>query len=135
MTYYEKENLREDILILKYLNQLMIDKGVSHEEYLKKLEKHKKRIRRNLKNIYERDEEREMIFHAAEDGTSWIKKEWYDSYFTDEEKEDYIESNWITINSAYDCTALPYTQSISIFNIDTSFGKRAVVYHSIGLDV
>ena len=135
MTCYEKENLREDISILKCLAKWMLDKGVPREEYLNKLEKHKKRIRQKLKEIYERDEQKEIVFGCDKHGEGWIVKEWYDSPFTDEEKQEYIESNWRTIHSLYDCTALPYTRWISIFNVDTSFGKRAVVYHAIGLDV
>ena len=135
MTWYEKENLREDIAILKCLEQWLLDKGVTREERLHKLEKHKKRIRQKMKDIYERDEESEIIFHAAEDGTSWIEKEWYSEPFTEEEKEEYIDARWQRIHSMFDCTGLQFTRWIEIFNVDTSFGKRAVVYHAKGLDV
>ena len=135
MTYREKEELRGDIAILKVLEKWMIEKGIPRDEYLKKLEKHKKRIRQKLKDIYERDENNEIVFGADEYGEGWIEKEWYDSPFTEEEKEEYIENNWRRIHSAFDCTGQSFTRWISIFNIDTSFGKRAVVYHAMGLDV
>lgn len=135
MTYYEKENLREDITILKYLEQWLLEKGIPREERLHKLEKHKKRIRQKMKDIYKRDEESEIIFHAAEDGTGWIEKEWYSEPFTDEEKEEYIDMRWQRIHCPWDCTGLAFTRWIEIFNVDTSFGKCAVVYHAKGLDV
>ena len=135
MTYREKERIREDIWILRELEKILIEKGVPRRQCLEKLEKHKRRIRQTLKDIYERDEQKEIVFGCDEYGESWIVKEWYDCPFTEEDKKEYIESEWIRINSPFDCTGLGFTRWIRIFNVDTSFGKRAVVYHAIGLDV
>ena len=66
MTWHEKEKLREDITILRILAKWMLDNHVPRDEYLKKLEKHKKRIRQELKDIYERDEQKEIVFCADE---------------------------------------------------------------------
>ena len=137
MTYCEKEKLREDISFLKLIEDYYNTKrpDLTHQQKLKALEKTKKRIRQELKDIYEREEQKEIVIGADECGESWIIKEWYDSHFTEEDKKDYIESNWRRINCAWDCTGLSFTRWISIFNVDTSFGKQAVVYHAIGLDV
>ena len=137
MTYYEKETLRKDISIFKFIEDYYNTKrpDLTRQQKLKALEKTKKRIRNKLKEIYERDEQKEIVFGADEYGEGWIVKEWYDSPFTEKEKQEYIESEWIRINCPWDCTGQSFTRWISIFNVDTSFGKRAVVYHAIGLDV
>ena len=135
MTWEEKENLREDICLSRELMKWLIDKGTPRKECLRKLEKHKRRIRQEMKNIYERDKEKEIVVKCDEDGTGWIVKEWYDSPFSKEEKEEYIKNNWHHIHSMFDCTGLVFTRWICIFNIETSFGARAVVYHAKGLDV
>lgn len=137
MTYYEKEDLRNEISILRAItNYLMTERpDLTHEQVLKATEKYKRQIRQKLSNIYKRDAESEIIIGCDEDGEGWIVKEWYNSPFTEEDMEEYIEDNWQRINSPFDCTGLAFTRWIHIFNVETSFGAKAVVYHAKGLDV
>ena len=137
MTYYEKEELRNDISILRAITHwLETEKPeLTHKQILKATENQKKRIRQKMANIYKRDEIDEVVIGCDEDGTGWIVKEWYDCPFSEEDKKEYIEDNWQRINSMYDCTGLAFTRWIEIFNVETSFGARAVVYHAKGLDV
>lgn len=137
MNWREKEDLRSEISILRVITHWLETQrpDLTHEQVLKAIEKHKKRIREKRANIYKRDEEREIIIQYDKDGEGWITKEWYDFTFTDEEKKEYIEDHWQRINCAWDCTGLVFTRWISIFNVETSFGGRSVVYHAKGLDV
>ena len=135
MTWNEKQSLREDILLLKQLERWLLENGTPHKESLDKLADYKRRIRQKLKDIYARDEEREIVICVDEHGDGYIIKEWYDKPFSDEDKKEYAENNCMHIHSAFDCTGLSFTKYIRIFNVETSFGARAVIYHAIGRDV
>lgn len=137
MTYREKEDLRSDISILREIIQYFETERpeLTRRQILEATAKQKRRIREKMANIYTRDEMAEIIVHVDEDGEGWIIKEWYDCPFTEEDKKEYMEWNWQRINSPYDCTGLAFTQWIEIFNVETSFGAKAVVYHAKGLDV
>lgn len=72
---------------------------------------------------------------VKEDNDGYVEKQFFDHPFTDEEKRRFEEDNRIYTGCAYDCSGRPFTRWIEIFNIETSFGAKSVVYHSIGYDV
>lgn len=135
MTNKERERLRADISLLREVTEMLILQGTPRREYLEKLKDYKKSIRSRMNQIYIRDEEQKEIVQYEEDGSGWIEKEWYDFHFTNEDKEEYIEANWHHTNCAFDCTGRVFTGWISIFNVETSFGAKSVVYHAKRLDV
>lgn len=135
MTYNEKQSLREDIQLSRQLERWLLENGNTRKECLDKLADYKRRIRCKLKDICDRDEEKEIIIHADEHGDGYIIKEWYSKPFSNEEKQEYVQNNWVHIHSAFDCTGLKFTGWIRIFNVETSFGAKSVVYHAIGRDV
>lgn len=137
MTYYEKEEIRKEISLLREITRYLMTErpDLTQKQVLEATKKYKRQIRQKIASIYKRDEENEIIICCDEDGEGWIVKEWYDCPFTEEDKKEYIEDNWQHIYSMYDCTGLAFTRWIEIFNVETSFGGRAVVYHAKGLDV
>ncbi len=58
-------------------------------------------------------------------------KRFFPFYFTEEEKEEFIDDHWRRIYSLYDCTGQWFTRSIDFFK--TKNGTW--VYHFMGLDV
>lgn len=101
----------------------------------------KKRLRiaesfkREVRQRNKQSEEDKIHFGWDYDGG--YTKEFFDEPFTEEEKEEYRDANWIRINSPLDCTGLTFTHAIYIFNLKepNSFGARSVVYHWMGRDV
>ena len=68
----------------------------------------------------------------SDDGESfWEKRLFPEARWADDEIEEYIESEWIYIRSAYDCTGKVFTWRISVFNTP----KGVVAYHFYALDV
>ena len=122
--------LREKI---KLINEIMKVNDFTHERKLDFVKEMKKEVRKALK----KERNSSISRHFSEDGESCYIKEWYNSPFTDQEKYEYMENEWIRIYSPYDCTGKWFTQSIRICNLKepNSFGARSVVYHFMGLDV
>ena len=132
MTYYEKEELRKEISLLRSLLTMEIGRPISRQQRLKSVESFKKSIREKIRH-YNGDTDFEC--HYSEDGESCWYKQFYDEPFTEEEKKEFIEENWVHIYSLYDCTGKWFTRYIVVCNVNTSFGAKSVVYHALGLDV
>lgn len=132
MNYYEKEELRKDISLLRTLLTMELETPLSRQQRLKMVEPFKKIVREKIKK-YNADSDFEC--HYSEDGESCWYKEFYNEPFTEEEKREFIEENWQHIYSPYDCTGQWFTRYIVICNVNTSFGAKSVVYHVLGLDV
>ena len=96
----------------------------------------KKEIRQCMKPL-NTDPFEETYHYKDEYGESYYIKEFFDEHFTDEDKKEFIESQWRNIYSTYDCTGKSFTTSIRIFNLKepNSFGAKSVVYHFLSLDV
>ena len=61
---------------------------------------------------------------------SWIEKTIYPYEFTMEEIEEYVEENWTSIYSAYDCTGKTFTRDIRCFPVN----GKTIVYHFKAID-
>ena len=131
MRWDQKEELRQEISLLKALMEIKSDKEVPRQQRLKSVESFKKRVREKLKRYNSIVDE----IHYSEDGESCWYKEWFDYPFTEEDKREFVEDNWIHINLPWSPTGKWFTSYIAVCNVETSFGARAVVYHFMGLDV
>lgn len=80
------------------------------------------------KNMYENFNK--SFINPSSSFDSWIEKEVYLFEFTKEEIESYIEDNFITICSAYDCTGKVFTRRIKIFPVQ----GKTIVYHFKSID-
>ena len=122
--------------LYRTINFIMNDCDIAEmprEKRLKIAESFKREVRQRNKH----SEEDVIHFGGKNYGDSFYSKEFFDQPFTEEEKEEYIDSNWIRINSPLDCTGLKFTNAIYIFNFKepNGIGARSVVYHWYGLDV
>jgi hypothetical protein len=131
MTYYEKEEIRNEISLLKALMEIKVEKEVSRQQRLKSVENFKKRVREKIKRYNNREDN----IHYNEDGESCWWKEYFNEPFTEEEKREFIEDSWQHINLPWSPTGQWFTSHIAVCNVETSFGAKAVVYHFMGLDV
>ena len=61
----------------------------------------------------------------------YISKKFFPYHFDQMEKENFIDSHWISINSPYDCTGRAFTVSIDMYEIDGG----TWVYHRKALDI
>ena len=106
------------------------------EKRLKGLEQTKRELRKMLRPL-KVDPFEETIHYRDEYGDSYYIKEFFDVPFTEEEKKEFIESQWQRICSPYDCTGLCFSTSIRICNFKepNSFGAMSVVYHFLSRDV
>ena len=132
MRWDQKEELRQEISLLRELMTIQI-KGYnpSYKQRLKSVENLKKRVREKLKQYNRIVDE----IHYSEDGERCWYKEWFNHPFTEEDKREFIEDNWIHINAPWSPTGRWFTSHIAVCNIETSFGAKSVVYHFMGLDV
>jgi hypothetical protein len=127
----EKEEIRKDISLLRSLIDLEIeDYGISFNQHLKSIVGLKKLIRKKLADYNNRTDDR----HFNSDGESFYYKEWFDYPFTEEDKQEFIEDNWVSINLPWSPTGKWFTSHIAVCNVETSFGKKAVAYHFMSLD-
>lgn len=106
------------------------------EKRLKSLEYTKRELRKMLKQT-NTDPFKETYHYRDESGESYYIKEFFNFNFTEEDKEEFIESQWQRIHSPFDCTGRSFTTSIRICNFKepNSFGAKSVVYHFLSLDV
>lgn len=68
-----------------------------------------------------------------DDGTSWIVKEWFDYVFNEDDIEEYVKSEWMCVDSWYDCTGETFTRFIKIFPLPKA--NKTIVYHGKGWDI
>lgn len=130
MRWDQKEELRKEISLIRELMNIQVDGyNPSRQQRLKSVEGFKKRIREKLKRYNEADD-----IHYSEDGESYWYKEWFDSPFTEEEKREFVEDNWVHINLPWSPTGQWFTSHIAVCNVETSFGAKAVAYHFMSLD-
>lgn len=120
----------------EFINEAMEMTEFPLERRLKILEKTKRYLRKSLRPL-NTNPFSETYHYRDEYGESYYIKEFFDEYFTEEEKEEFIEDQWRRIYSPYDCTGLAFTTSIRICNFKepNSFGAKSVVYHFLSLDV
>ena len=132
MTWYEKNELRKDYEWLYALLTLEVpNHEISYDKKLKMTEPVKRKIRENLK-IYNN---REDNIHYSEDGESCWWKEYFDSTFTEEEKQEFIEDRWVHIYEPWSPTGKWFTRHIAVCNLNGSENGKAVAYFFMGLDV
>ena len=130
----EKEDIRTDISLLRELMNLEIDGyNISRQQHMKSVEGLKKLVRNKLAQYNKRKEE-ENNMHYSSDGESCYYKIWFDSHFTEEEKREYIEDNWVHVNYPWSPTGLWFTSHIVVCNVNGSENGKAVAYHFMGLD-
>ena len=134
MTWYERDELKRDYEWLHDIMTLEI-KGceIPLEKRLKLAESYKHIIREKLKRDNNRKAEDNI--HYSEDGESCWYKRYYDTPFTEEEKQEFIEDNWVHINLPWSPTGKWFTRHIAVCNVNTSFGAKSVAYFFMGLDV
>ena len=131
MRWDQKEELRNEISLIRELMNIQVEGyNPSRQQRLKSVESFKKRIREKLKRYNEVDD-----IHYSEDGESYYYKEWFDYPFTEEDKQEFIEDNWVHINAPWSPTGRWFTSHIAVCNVETSFGAKAVAYHFMSLDV
>lgn len=127
---------RERMSLYHIAERILREEGKTTEAncYAKKLHDLKLQYR------YEyRDEEREnanspcVILNSGytSDYTSFVKSIFPGTHFTEEEKREYINEEWMHINSPYDCTGRWFTIDIKIFDRP----EGTLVYHIKGLDI
>lgn len=133
MTYYEKEELRSEISLIRELINIQVEGyNPPRKQRLESVAKFKKKIREKLKYYNNREEDER---HYTSDGEGYYYKKWFDEPFTEEEKREYIKDSWEHINLPWSPTGQWYTQDILIHNVETSFGAKAVAYIFMSLDV
>lgn len=131
MTYREKEEIRNEISLIRELMNIQVEgHNPSRQQRLKSVESFKKRVREKLKRYNEIIDD----IHYSDDGESYWYKEWFDEPFTEEEKREFVEGNWIHINLPWSPTGQWFTSHIAVCNVETSFGAKAVAYHFMSLD-
>lgn len=132
MTYYEKEELRTDISLLRSFMNLEIEGyNISHQQHLKSVVGLKKLIRKKLAEYNNRTDDR----HYTSDGEGYYYKKWFNEPFTEEEKREYIEDSWEHINLPWSPTGQWFTRDIIVCNVNGSKNGAAVAYIFMGLDV
>ena len=130
MRWDQKEELRKEISLIRELMNIQVDGyNPSRQQRLKSVEGFKKRIREKLKRYNEADD-----IHYSEDGESYWYKEWFDSPFTEEEKREFVEDNWVHINLPWSPTGQWFTRHIEVCNVNGSENGKAVAYIFMGLD-
>ena len=99
--------------------------------------KETKREIRRLMTPLNTDPFEETYHYRDNNYDSYYIKEFFDSAFTEKDKEEFIEDQWRRIYSPYDCTGLAFTTSIHICNFKepNSFGAMSCVYHFLSYDV
>lgn len=113
-----------------WIHFIMKQTDLARKQKLEMLKDSKHKVRAINKKI-----ETNVINGGSNNIDSYWYKEYFDYAFTEEEKETFIEENWIRIpNSPYDCTARWFTSRICVFNVESSYGK-AVAYHFMNCDV
>lgn len=131
MRWDEKEEIRKDISLLRSLMNLEIEGyDISRKQHLKSVEGLKKLIRKKLADYNKRTDDR----HYTSDGESFYYKEWFDYPFTEEDKREFIEDNWVSINLPWSPTGKWFTSHISVCNVNSSKNGKAVAYHFMSLD-
>lgn len=83
------------------------------------------------KRKYTLTDDDKWVYLGYGDFDSYAKKRFFNSFFTDEEWEEFVDCEWIYTGCAFDCSGRPFT--ISIDRYKTTNGTW--VYHWIGLDV
>lgn len=93
------------------------------------------KVKREIREILNKEPHGDDKFIVNGGGTydeGWTKYFYPDEHWTEEEKSDFTESNWIHMRpSQYDCTGQLFTWNISIFDVPNG----TVVYHQYALDV
>lgn len=119
-----------------FVRWIMEDSNFTLEQKLRATKDIKRDIRRIMKPLNTNPFD-ETYHYRDEYGDSCYTKEFFEYPFTDEEKEKFIENQWQTIHSAYDCTGLMFSTSIRICNFKepNSFGAMSCVYHFMSRDV
>lgn len=131
MTYYEKEELRSEISLLRELMNIQVEGfNPPRKQRLESVAKFKRKLRDKIKH-YNREDER----HYTSDGEGYYYKKWFDEPFTEEGKREFIKDNWVHINAPWSPTGQWFTSHIAVCNVETSFGAKAVAYIFMGLDV
>ena len=113
------------------INMIMKLEDFSLKDRLEMTAYLKRELRKNIASL----NKNKTKIHYYSDGDGYWYKEFFNTPFSDEEKREFIEEQWCNNNSMYDCTGLPFTQHITVCNVETSFGAKAVAYHFLGLDI
>ena len=82
------------------------------------------------RDMFENENFNKSFINPNSSYDSWIEKEVYPFEFTEEEIESYIEDNWLSIYSWYDCTGKTFTRRIKIFPLQ----GKTIVYHYKAID-
>lgn len=93
----------------------------------------KKKIRDYNKRENKRIEQKKMDYIVYSGNETCIQVNVVNRLFTESEKQEIIDNEWISINSPYDCTGKLFTQYIHIAEIKLL--NKTIIIHSLGLDV
>ena len=119
-----------------FVKWIMEDSDFTKEQKLKATKDIKKDIRRIMKPF--NPDPFEETYHYRDDyGERFYIKEFFDYTFSEEEKEEFVKSQWQRVNCPWDCSGQRFTTSIRICNFKepNSFGAMSCVYHFMSLDV
>ena len=129
-----KEEIRSEISLLRELMNLNI-RGYNkpRQKRLDSVADFKRRLRSKIKQYNNRNSEDER--HYTSDGEGYYYKEWFSYPFTEEDKQEYIEDNWVHINAPWSPTGEWFTRNIVVCNVNGSENGKSVAYHFMSLDV
>ena len=129
-TLYDSTEKKTQRDLFSAINFIMNITECPLQKRLSSTEKLKREVRQRIAYANAYPQER----HYSEDGESYYYKEWFDYPFTEEDKQEFIEDNWVHINAPWSPTGRWFTSHIAVCNVETSFGKKAVAYHFMSLD-
>lgn len=127
----ELERIYDRLLLNYAIKKCLLENGDLTDEKKEKLNNYIKEAKKEIRNYYKILERNKYLYHG-ENGEMYGKRintggDWdsfWEKYFfegecwTEEEKREFIEDNWIHYKpSPYDCTGQVFTWSISCFNV------------------
>lgn len=71
------------------------------------------------------------VMAFSKDFDSFTIKKFFPYFFNDEEKQEFINDYWVSVNSSYDCTGQVFTMGIDFYKVQNG----TWVYHHKALDV
>lgn len=107
------------------------DNGISYSKRTSDIDKTIISLKRKIRAT-NRTDTSELI-RWDKTGEYGVQRVDFDGTFTDEEKKEYIDFNWISVHSDYDCTGKIFTYYIKVFNMPKI--DRSVAYIKYSIDI
>jgi len=128
------DTLRWKFEVIKMHKDLLKDHPESEKaaNYLIELKREARKMIKVEEKSYIRSDGGIILNGGGDYDSRWQKIFYPDEHWTNEEKREYIDCNWIECpNSQYDCTGAIFTWAIDIFDVP----KGTVVYIREAIDV